>query len=216
MCIVSRGLFSQFTRLSYLQMGWPGRGTSGSLLSFQTAARVYLYRNSMCKLVLLLFGGCNLHCFPCSSRGGGGCLAGGMGTGVLHMLSAASGNVAPRPLLLLHAFAENHCCSAHSSCLVPSGSQGGKTWLMWPRSWTGCQQCSCPWPSGSTLLLTSKPRHPLPRSQGVKNVADVAKELGSCQRLVLVSSCLVTPARRFHPIRILLVRGWLRDGSGLV
>ena len=40
--------------------------------------------------------------------------------------------------------------------------------------------------------------------QGVGNVAQAAKELGGFQRVVLVSSGLVTPARRFHPIRIML------------
>ena len=40
--------------------------------------------------------------------------------------------------------------------------------------------------------------------QGVKNVADAAKELGGIDRVVVVSSALVTPKNRFHPVRILL------------
>ncbi|GAB4820791.1 hypothetical protein N2152v2_007837 [Parachlorella kessleri] len=40
--------------------------------------------------------------------------------------------------------------------------------------------------------------------EGVGNVAQAAKDLGGFQRVVLVSSGLVTPARRFHPIRIML------------
>ncbi|PRW59141.1 nad-dependent epimerase dehydratase isoform B [Chlorella sorokiniana] len=40
--------------------------------------------------------------------------------------------------------------------------------------------------------------------QGVANVADVLKEQGSSQPVVLVSSCLVSPHNRWHPIRIML------------
>lgn len=39
---------------------------------------------------------------------------------------------------------------------------------------------------------------------GVKNVANAAKEAGNVGRIVLVSSGLVTPKNRFHPIRIML------------
>ncbi|KAL4419569.1 hypothetical protein ABPG77_003595 [Micractinium sp. CCAP 211/92] len=40
--------------------------------------------------------------------------------------------------------------------------------------------------------------------QGVANVAEAVKEAGGKQRVVLVSSCLVSPHNRWNPIRILL------------
>ncbi|GAB4813396.1 hypothetical protein N2152v2_000442 [Parachlorella kessleri] len=51
--------------------------------------------------------------------------------------------------------------------------------------------------------------------KGVKNVADAAKELGGVERVVVVSSALVTPKNRFHPVRILLnnIRWGLMDAK---
>lgn len=40
--------------------------------------------------------------------------------------------------------------------------------------------------------------------QGVGNVVEASKVVGGVGRIVLVSSCLVTPANKFHPLRILL------------
>ncbi|PSC74312.1 epimerase [Micractinium conductrix] len=40
--------------------------------------------------------------------------------------------------------------------------------------------------------------------QGVANVAEAVKETGGQQRVVLVSSCLVSPHNRWHPIRVML------------
>jgi hypothetical protein len=49
--------------------------------------------------------------------------------------------------------------------------------------------------------------------QGVKNVAQIAKERG--QHVVMVSSALVTPKNRFNPIRLLLnnIRWGLMDAK---
>jgi hypothetical protein len=54
------------------------------------------------------------------------------------------------------------------------------------------------------LPQAALPAAPAASFQGVGNVAQAAKEVGGVQRVVLVSSGLVTPARRFHPIRLML------------
>lgn len=50
--------------------------------------------------------------------------------------------------------------------------------------------------------------------QGVSNTAEAAKSAG-VERLVLVSSALVTPKNRFHPIRLILnnIRWGLMDAK---
>ncbi len=53
-----------------------------------------------------------------------------------------------------------------------------------------------------------------PQVQGVANTAEAAKKVGA-ERVVLVSSALVTPKNRFHPIRLILnnIRWGLMDSK---
>eukprot|EP00983_Pelagomonas_calceolata_P063370 1147689-Pelagomonas_calceolata.AAC.10 len=58
----------------------------------------------------------------------------------------------------------------------------------------------------------AKQAGPLFQTQGVANVAEVAKQAGA-EQVVLVSSMLVTPKNRWNPIRLLLnnIRWGLMD-----